>query len=256
MHEYADRSILKQEEHRYTNDHELLFNQNFQQKNIYSKLIELNFILFLGVFDIEVVKNSQFILFHQRFYALLLKHILNSLRNYLVLVASFLPVLFVFFSMIIEQQIPKPEDSPSLLMTFERYETNYVPFSYDSSAVSSTKFIEAYKNVLLNSTKVPTLIDLTTPSTEPCRTEPNTDIFTYLSCIGSRSLLELSDNYLVGALVSETGNNETLNITGLFNNQPYHIPSMTLNYLSNALLKQHSISPARSPTINVVNHPV
>ena len=210
----------------------------------------------LGIFDIEVIKNTGETLLFQQFYALMMKHILNSMRNFLVIIASLLPVLFVVFSLIIEQQIPKPEDSPSLLISFDRYEQSKVPYWYSNNQSVPVNLIHFYEKALLQSTKPPVPIDLTKSSTDPCRSEPNIDVNSFLGCIGRRSLLELSDNYLIGAQVQESSVDNTLNVTGLFNNQAYHIPPLTLNFLSNALLKQYSPSTTLNRSINVINHPV
>ena len=208
-----------------------------------------------GIFDVTVVKNVGFFLAFQRFYALLLKHILNSLRNYLVLFSSALPILFVVVSLIIEQQIPKPKDSPPLSLSFDRYGQTYVPYSYDRNQAASSDFIRSYEYILQHAAKPPTLIDLSTNQTRTCQPGKPLDVVDYLTCIGRRSVLELSDQNLIGARVQDLPNGR-LNLTGLFNNQPYHIPPLTLNYLTNALLQQYSSASMRNRTINVVNHPV
>ncbi|UJR37958.1 hypothetical protein I4U23_030642 [Adineta vaga] len=209
-----------------------------------------------GVFDIEIVKNSGLILMCQQFYALLLKRIVNSLRNYLVLFSALLPFLFVVISLIIEQQIPKPGDSPPLLMSFDRYEKTNAPYTYDRNANLSMDFIRSYENYLQKSPKTPNLIDLTIHSTQPCRDEKVKDVVTYLACIGKRSLLELSDRYLIGADVQINSSINGLDIIGLFNNQPYHILPLSLNSITNTLLKQYSSPTMVNSTIHVVNHPL
>ena len=165
-----------------------------------------------------------------------------------------LPVIFVIIALIIEQQIPKPEDSPSLLMSFDRYAKTNVPYTYDQNQTSSIAFIRSYEYALEHSTKAATLIDLTSNATRLCPYENSTDIISYLICIGERSLQELSDQYLIG--VDVRVDPSILNIIALFNNQPYHIPPLTLNYLTNALLNQYSPKPTMNRTIQVANHPV
>jgi hypothetical protein len=217
----------------------------------------LNSIYFLlGVFDTVIIKNTGFALSMQQFYALLLKRVLNSTRNYLVFFAAVLPVLFVVISLIIEQQIPKPEDSPPLLISIDRYQQSNVPYTYDRSEILSSDFIRSYEYMLEHLSKPAILIDLTTNQTRPCQAGQPTDVITYLACIGQRSLLELSDQYLIGADVKENLVNGSIDITGVFNNQPYHVPPLTLNYLTNALLKQYSPTPTSNRAIHVVNHPV
>ena len=177
------------------------------------------------------------------------------MRNYLVLVTALLPFLFVVISLIIEQQIPKPGDNPPLLMSLDRYEQTNAPYTYDRNEKLSTDFIRSYERVFKQTAKPATLIDLTTNITQACHDGKPTDIVTYLACIGQRSILALSDQYLIGANVL-ANSSEVLDITGFFNNQPYHVPSLSLNYLSNALLRQYSSTPMTNSTIYVVNHPV
>lgn len=212
--------------------------------------------LSLGIFDIVVTKNTGIPLALQQFLALLQKHVLNSLRNYLVLFASVLPVFFVIISLVIEQQIPKPEDSPSLLIAFDRYEKTNVPYTYQTNNPAAVSFIRAYESALQTARKPATLIDLTANHTGPCQKSNSSDIYSYLGCIGERSLADLSDRYLIGARVENDSLSDKLKIIGLFNNQPYHIPPLTLNYITNALLKQYGTTATRNLTINVVNHPV
>lgn len=211
---------------------------------------------FLGVFDIVVQKNFGLHLFFQQFYALLLKRIINSLRNYLVLFSALLPFLFVIISLIIEQQIPKPGDSPSLLMSLDRYEESHVPYTYDSLSNTTVDFIRSYESYLQQLPKAPNLIDLTKNNSRPCQDGTSTDVITYLACIGQRSLLDLSDRYHIGASVKMNSTQNVLSIIAHFNNQPYHVPSLTLNTITNALLKQYSSPAMSNSSIYVTNHPV
>jgi len=211
---------------------------------------------FLGIFDTEIIKNTGIDLTFQQFYALLLKRIINSIRNYLVLVTAILPVLFVVISLIIEQQIPAPEDSPPLLISFDRYSKTNVPYTYNRNESSSIDFIRSYESFLRNSIETASLIDLTTNDTRICQDGKPTDIISYLVCIGKRSLLELNDQLLIGVNAKENVVEGVLNLTGYFNNQPYHAPPLSLNYITNALLKQYSSTSMSNRTIHVINHPV
>jgi len=212
--------------------------------------------MFLGMFDTIIVKNTGFNLLFQQFYALLLKRIIYSMRNYLVLITALLPVLFVVVSLVIEQQIPKPEDSPPLLISFDRYRPTHVPYTYDRNETSSIDFIRSYESIVAQSPKVSSLIDLTTDNPRPCQDGKPTSIISYLACIGVRSLLELNDQYLIGVNAEENSTEEVLNLTGYFNNQPYHGPPLSLNYLTNTLLRQYSPTSMHNRSIHVVNHPV
>lgn len=206
----------------------------------------------LGLFDTVLIKNTGVYLLFEQFYGLLLKRIIYSRRNHLILITTLLPALFVFISLIIQQKFPKPEDSPPLLISLDRYRKTYVPYIYSQSALSSIEFIHAYESILTKSPKLLSLIDLTRNNTDICREGNSTSINSYLICIGKRSLSELNDHYLIGTEIKEDTWKRKLNIIGYFNNQPYHAPSLSLNYITNTLLKQYS--PNRR--IQVINHPV
>lgn len=175
------------------------------------------------------------------------------MRNYLVLITSILPVVFVVVSLIIEQQIPKPADSPPLLMSLERYQHTNVPYTYQHNTSLSVDFIRSYESVIERSPKSPTLIDLTTNDPRTCQEGHPTNIIEYLICIGIRSLTELNDQHLVGVDAVENVEKTVVNLTGYFNNQPYHAPPLSLNYITNALLRQYTMD---NRSINVINHPV
>ena len=209
----------------------------------------------LGVFSTRIVKNTGIALLFQQFYALLLKRIINSKRNYLVLIGALLPFIFVVISLIIDQRAPKPEDSPPLIISFDRYRKTNVPYTYDRNEEIATKFIRSYESILGQSPNLAGLFDLTTSTSRTCQDGKPTDVISYLMCIGQRSLLELNDQYLIGVNVNVNSTDGVSNLTGYFNNQPYHAPPLSVNYISNALLRQYSpTSPNRS--IHVVNHPV
>ncbi|CAF0969125.1 unnamed protein product [Didymodactylos carnosus] len=210
-----------------------------------------------------IAKNSDISLWIQQLKALLLKRILNSARNYLVLFATFLPAIFVIISLIIEQQIPRPEDSPPLLITADRYSWTRVPYTYDTNSSISTAFANIYRNITAHSDKE-TPIDLTKPFQGDCHDLKPMNLLGYLGCIGRLSVGKLTDHYLIAADIHEYNNyssndNKTdLHLIGLFNNQPFHVPPLTLNELTNSLLHYYSITDnyTNNSFIKVINHPL
>lgn len=84
----------------------------------------------------------------------------------------------------------------------------------------------------------------------------STDVDSYMACIGEIPKVGLSlytDNYIVGATFEANATNVT-KIIGHFNNQPYHTPPLTLNLITNSMLKM--ISQSTDAQINVINHPM
>jgi len=175
------------------------------------------------------------------------------MRNYLVLISAFLPFLFVVISLIIDQRVPPPEDSPPLLISLDRYQKSNVPYTYNQNELSAINFIHSYESILKTSPHVASIMDLTTNNTRACQNGHPTDVITYLLCVGVRSLLELNDQYVIGVHANENITEEVLDLTGYFNNQPYHAPPLSLNYITNSLLKQYSTT---DRAIHVINHPV
>ena len=196
------------------------------------------YLIFLGIFDTVIIKNTGIYLLFEQFYGLLLKRIIYSMRNYLVLITTLLPVLFVFISLIIQEKIPKPEDSRPLLISLDRYRKTYVPYIYNQNTISSINFIHSYESILKTSPKLLSLIDLTRNNTRICQEGNFTNMNSYLICIGKRSLFELNDQYLIGIDIKENNLKKNFNLIGYFNNQPYHASSLSLNYITNTLLKQ------------------
>ena len=77
-----------------------------------------------------------------------------------------------------------------------------------------------------------------------------------MECIGKLSNVGLSlitDNYIVGATFEANGSDIT-KIIGHFNNQPYHAAPLTLNLITNSILKLFTNS--SDAQINVINHPM
>jgi len=98
-------------------------------------------------------------------------------------------------------------------------------------------------------------LDLNFGKLKNCSTSTN-DIDNYMTCIGQLPNVGISlitDNYIVGATFETNGSNIT-KITGHFNNQPYHAPPLTLNLITNSILKMRTNSPKAQ--INVINHPM
>lgn len=89
-----------------------------------------------------------------------------------------------------------------------------------------------------------------------CR-ESTHSIDDYLICIGKSNIAYLVDKSIVSATF-EGPQNETSKprLIGHFNNQGYHISPLTLNFLTNTLLKVYTNLDSFEPKISVINHPL
>lgn len=92
---------------------------------------------------------------------------------------------------------------------------------------------------------------------EPCANS-TFGIDEYLSCIGQLNIAYLTDNSIVSGTFEATANPTIAAVlVGHFNNQGYHVPPLTLNMLTNGLLKHYAGGTiTNEPKISVVNHPL
>lgn len=74
----------------------------------------------------------------------------------------------------------------------------------------------------------------------------------FIGCVGTVSLLSYMDNYMVGATFTQEPD-DSVSVIAHFNNQPFHTAPLTLNLMTNALLRFFSNS---SSSITVINHPL
>lgn len=86
--------------------------------------------------------------------------------------------------------------------------------------------------------------------------ESRVSIDDYLDCISRLNIINLVDRSLISATFETNASESRTVVTAHFNNQGYHIPPLTLNLVSNALLKSTQSVSAASSSILVINHPL
>lgn len=204
--------------------------------------------------------NSGMSLLLQQYYALTVKRFIHSVRNKVLIVSQLIiPVAILFINLIYLKYGPiKVEDSPSLKITLSSYSTNYVPYYVGNPADQSLTEISNYytQSVRLNANSQP--FNLRTSQTNQTVVdyclERRETIDDFLSCVGRTSYNYLIDNYVTAAYFQNYTNN-AFGLTSYFNNQPYHVPPLAINQISNSLLNFYSKS-KELKTITVTNHPL
>ena len=144
------------------------------------------------------------------------------------------------------------KDSPELVMNISKYSTNSVPYLMTNETAFVTSLVKSYSNQFVN---IPNseAFDLHDTLANTLCTEFRQSIDLFLSCVGDRNLQRYIDNYLVATRFEATAGNRVA-VTAYFNNQPYHVPAVTVNILTNGLLKYFTKS--NENTITVINHPL
>jgi ATP-binding cassette subfamily A (ABC1) protein 3 len=195
-----------------------------------------------------------------QFYALTIKRFIHSIRNKILIVSQLLiPICVILINLLYLKYGPiQVEDSPMLEISLQSYEKNYVPINIvgvpklDGSSVAE-KIAKVYENQLTR-VRGDVYIDKLheNKSRINCGADGWTNVNNYLSCVGTYSLKYLIDEYYIGLTLNYTESRPQ--ITAQFNNQPFHIPPLTLNILTNALLKYYSKN--ESYSITVRNYPL
>lgn len=79
-----------------------------------------------------LVLNTGVTLYLQRWIAMFTKRYLHSRRHKIAIVSQLLmPLVFTLFALIAAETIPKPEDSPPLVLTTAMFDSNYAPYGTD-----------------------------------------------------------------------------------------------------------------------------
>lgn len=186
--------------------------------------------------------------------ALLAKRYIHITRNKFLSTSQILiPIALVLINLLyIKYAVLEPEQSPALKMQLNDYGHNYAPYLINGNTEKNGYFFKIskiYENMLnsylmtksfqLNETKFVGLCQSSRKSIE-----------NYLSCLGRESFRMLNKEHFVAIEFNSDKNR----IIGHFNNQPYHVPPLVLNLITNSLLKYYTNSSDSS--ITVINKPL
>lgn len=212
-----------------------------------------NFGLWTGSKQEDLVHGIPFIL--QQFRALFMKRFIYSIRNKTLVVSQLvIPLCTLLINMIYLKYAPiKPEDSPALQMDISKYGDNFAP--YLLTGQKNSDFIQKYASIYksqLKGFKNTKVFDLESESVLDSCNSSRSSIDSYLTCLGEVDFNYVIDKTVLSATFDSTLENVTL--IGHFNNQPFHVPPLSLNLITNSLLKLYSKS--NESAITIINHPL
>ena len=199
------------------------------------------------------LRNRGCRLFFQQLWAMLNKKFLYTVRNWLLFTSQLLiPVFFLAICLVVVQTLP---GNFVLFIEFKPFVSFFV--SVGSGVENSQALTIKLENYLSTTTSV----ELTTPDNALARnlTEIYTDQFDlsgankyervdlknqsmidYYIDRSTKDLPGVNLHFLTGvtfkSIPSRRKHQDRVLITGWFNNQPYHVPPLTLNLIHNAML--------------------
>jgi ATP-binding cassette subfamily A (ABC1) protein 3 len=206
-------------------------------------------------------KNSDLVfgvrLIFQQFMILFKKRYIHSIRNKVLIISQIvIPISVLLINLFYLKYAPiKAGDSPSLTIDINKYSKNYIPYRLISDEpIANAPIINSLKDFYVSQFNGPNLIpfNLNDNKTNQLCSNNRDTIDNFLACIGDLSINYIVDNYLVGTDFNLT--KDKVSMITHFNNQPYHIPPMALNVMSNTLFKYFTNSTANK--ITVINHPL
>ena len=139
-------------------------------------------------------------------------------------------------------------------MNISKYSQNTVPYSFSSKDSSNNSLaygiMQSYADQFNTLPNVDSL-DLN-EVTSTCN-DSRQSIDDFIACVAVLNLQTYIDNYIISADFNESPNKLSTIITAYFNNQPYHTPAVTVNMITNGMLKYFTNS---SNSITVINDPL
>uniref|UniRef100_H2Z857 ABC transporter domain-containing protein n=1 Tax=Ciona savignyi TaxID=51511 RepID=H2Z857_CIOSA len=183
--------------------------------------------------------NSGGKLWLQQFYALLVKRLLHSKRNYKVRIIL-VPVFFAIISIINAKYPPFEQKNEPLDLSLDRYGVNNVNLNYTSASNYSTDFGNSYAAQFKDSMELSHIV--------------HGDLESFLATKYQTEGGDFNTANLVSAsFISNTTTNNTKAIAW-FNNQAYHTPATTLVYMDQAYIRM--VAGMTNFTMQVVNYPL
>jgi ATP-binding cassette subfamily A (ABC1) protein 3 len=218
--------------------------------------------------EVEIIESSHYFyyfviwsivkarFFYHQFKALTVKRVLHTLRNKILILSQIVvPIACLLIILIYLKYAPiKPVDSPILYINLTRYRSNYVPYGLAQS--ENTTYLNDFESVfksLIDANDNTQAFNLNDNKTVSMCNSKRQSVSDYLICVGRMSINYITDNYLIGASFKYDNDTDKLTLIGHFNNQPFHVPPLALNTLTNTLLNHFSNSNYK---ITVINHPL
>ncbi|XP_023369627.1 ATP-binding cassette sub-family A member 17-like [Otolemur garnettii] len=182
--------------------------------------------------------NTGYRLFCQQFYAMFLKKVTHSWRNWMLILSIqiLLPIVIVILSLMFFNFKTRSMRNVPLELTLKTYGQTVVPFFISQNSRLDPRLSESFASMLMAEGQIPLKVlgSMDEFLLKKAKEEPE----------GFNRL------YIVAASFEDVGNHTV--VTALFNNQVYHSPALALALVDNFLFKL--LSGARA-SISVSNHP-
>nr|XP_012599260.1 ATP-binding cassette sub-family A member 17-like isoform X4 [Microcebus murinus] len=182
--------------------------------------------------------NTGFSLLCQQFYAMLLKKVSYSWRNWMLMLSIqiLVPLVVVMLSLIFFNFKTRSMKNVPLELTLKTYGQTVVPFFISQNSSLGPQLSERFASMLMAEGQIPL--------------EVRGSMDTFLLNKAKEEPEAFNKLYIVAASFEDMGNHTV--VTALFNNQAYHSPALALALVDNFLFKL--LSGARA-SITVSNHP-
>ena len=201
--------------------------------------------------------NGSLDFYVSQFIALIQKRFIHTIRNKILIVSQILiPLVILIINLVYLKYAPiKAEDSPPLTIGLSPYSSNTLPYQIIATNDSDKDLVlqnlaKVFKHQLKN-LKNTKYLDLKDNQTQPLCANQRHDIDDFLGCMSRIDLNNAVDRFLVAETFSYK--DKKILVTAHFNNQPFHIPPLTLNLVSNALYQFFTNT---NNLITVINEPL
>jgi len=151
-------------------------------------------------------------------------------------------------------------DLPSLKIDISPYGKNYLPINIKADSFQNNQTLQKMSNYFSSQFKDPNMsivFNLNNANSiykNNCSDHRCDSIEKYLSVIGDYNFNVLDKEHYSAVDFLIKNSSQNVEITGHFNNQPFHILPLTLNLITNTLFKFYTNSSTSS--INLINHPL
>lgn len=201
-------------------------------------------------------RNTGPYLIWQQFYALMIKHILNTIRNPIMTASQILAsTLLAILAILILKSVPNPSDMPPLVLDLAKFKGTTVPYVGCNESTVVDNFLQNYQHDAKNRPLLVPQEKFSNDSTYDALSE-------YLLDFGKKNLQAYSFHMAIGATFNgscanrsvEAGENRnSIDITAFYNNRAYHTPAIALAAVDSAYIKTKINA---SYELQVTNHPL
>ncbi|XP_038064273.1 ATP-binding cassette sub-family A member 3-like [Patiria miniata] len=199
-------------------------------------------------------------LYAQQFWAMLIKHILHSMRNFILATVQLaVPLLTTSVAVVLILVAPQLEASPPLVISATPYQNSIAQFSkgknlsHPVTESLSSMYSQHFQGTATQVVDIDSLTSIPHDMRDYLISEGESSI----SAFNSRNLVSATFEYydnkpvVIGNIT--LGNISLLVGTAFYNNQPYHTSPLSLNAIDNAYLMHYLTKDHR---VTVINEPL